>query len=155
MKSSTRALIWEQWRLAGVTALSLFGVATVLMAIMRAQYGWFMIHASDARNFSTGIAVGATLAAAAIFMLRFDTVGHLTAGFEKRLARLPVKTLPLVTIPFVTRLAYLVLLVFALALLHMAFFAEYPRLFFLLLPINLYAIAQAYAWSRKAVTGLD
>ncbi len=155
MKPATRALIWEQWRVAGVTAVTLFGVAFVLMTLMWVQYLRFQIHEGDARNISLSIAVGATLAAAAIFMLRFDTVGHLTAGFEKRLARLPVRTLPLVTIPFVTRLAYLVLLVFALALLHTAFFAESPRLFFLLLPINLYAMAQAYAWSRKAITGLD
>ncbi|MFP4502009.1 MAG: hypothetical protein ACLFTT_13485 [Candidatus Hydrogenedentota bacterium] len=163
MKSSTSALIWEQWRLAGVTALTLFGVAMPLMVILSGvlpNYYWSVTDARwlspiDAKLFCHATFLATALGAAVLFMLRFDGAGHLRASFDKRLARLPVKTLPLATIPFLTRLAFLTVLILALGGLYTLLLWEPLDLFSLLFPLVLYSIAQAYAWSRKAVTGLD
>ena len=54
-----------------------------------------------------------------------------------------------------TRLAFLALLIVALGSLYTLLLSESLGLFSLLFPLLLYAVAQAYAWSRKAITGLD
>jgi hypothetical protein len=155
MKPQTRTLIWEQWRVAGITALWMFCFSAPLMLLMWALFHLSAIHRYDAVNISMAVCVYATLTSAMVFMLRFDTAGHLTASFDQRLSRLPVRTWPLVSVPFVTRLAYLGLLLFSLVLLHWVLFGEWAETLWVLLPFTCYAIAQAYAWSRRAITGLD
>lgn len=156
MNAKYRALVWEQSRVAGVTAACCAALALLAMFVLWADAHWaHTIHKGDAREISGAMITYAALALAGVLTLRQAASGQLAPGFEPRHARLPVRTLPLVTVQFAVRLLSLLLLCAALSGAYYACFRVPPEPLALLLPVSVYLVAQAVAWSYRSVTGIS
>ncbi len=150
-----RALLWEQWRVAGVTALSIAATALLVMGCMYASYGPGYLNRSDAADAGIWGLYALSLMAVAALCLRQDAAGHLVFSFERRLARLPIRTGTLVSIIFAARFVAMAVMLLAAAVIYRLFFAAWPSAFALLLPLSCFALVQAFLWCRQAFTGLD
>jgi hypothetical protein len=149
-----RALVWEQARVTGVLAVGIFisGMVAQAPVLVGGRYGW--IDDSSSYHVPTICTLLAMAGAMLVFLLRQDVRGHLVLRYERRLARLPIDTLPLVVIPFIARIG-------ALVLLGVAFWAcrslfserEWKEAAYLIAPVSMFAILQALAWSRHSITG--
>lgn len=150
MNPKYRALIWEQSRVNGVLMLWYLITGVLLLILFRYED----VIAKDFRTWA-GIAVhGSAIFFALTSVLRQNVHGHLVADFEPRLARLPVNTFALVTIPFAARLLYLLLLCVLLSTAYLVLNGAPLPWTWMLLPLEIYVAAQALAWSHRSITGL-
>jgi hypothetical protein len=156
MNAKYRALVWEQSRVAGPAAAfcALFALLSMFF-LWAAAYRAYGIHVVDARSISEAMITYAALALGGVLTLRQAASGQLAPGFDPRHARLPVRTLPLVTVQFTVRLLSLLLLCAALGGAYTAFFRQRPETLSLLLPVSVYLVAQTLAWSYRSVTGIS
>jgi hypothetical protein len=147
-----RALIWEQTRVAGVLAVWCFFIGTMILLACRFAFG-IQLHPTTA-EFGRIPFLVITLGIAGCFVLRQDGGGHMVTTFEKRLARLPVRTLPLTSIVFFTRLAYLALACVALRWVNVWLFGAQDSfgLFYSVVPVSVYLLAQTIAWTHRSLT---
>lgn len=155
MNPKYRALIWEQLRVAGVLALWCAAVSALIIAFIWSQYYLFPgIQRPDALSASLLIYFATAMAFAALLVLRQDSTGQMRPGFEARHARLPINTLPLVTVQAATRLTCLLLLCGALLTLHGALYGETPSAFYVFIPVTIYLFAQTLSWCHHAMPGI-
>ena len=143
MNPKIRALLWEQFRVAGTLTLWIFTVVGLFL---------FFTTLSDYRllkgdDYDT-YAIFVIMALALLFLLRQNVAGHLDLKFEPRLSRLPVTNLPLALIPVGMRLVCLVLFYLALSALYWLLFRETISSDFLVYACTLYSVAQALLWTR-------
>ena len=143
MNPKIRALLWEQFRVAGTLTLWIFTVVGLFL---------FFTTLSDYRllkgdDYDT-YAIFVIMALALLFLLRQNVAGHLDLKFEPRLSRLPVTNLPLALIPVGMRLLCLVLFYIALSALYWLLFRETISSDFLVYACTLYSVAQALLWTR-------
>ncbi len=113
------------------------------------------VHWRDSASTSAEAYYLLTLLAAGMLTLRQDGAGHLSATFERRLARLPLSTRTLVTVLFSARLLAMAMLIAAAAICYRLCYGVWLEPFALTLPIVALALAQMLAWCRGAFTGLD
>lgn len=152
MKSPYRALIWEQARTAGILC-AIFGVISIFAVL----YGHFNYHVLG--NLSVSDILGTTVSAllalstviAAVLVSRQDVRGHIAVDFEPRLFRLPVPLPVVFSIVTGTRLLFLSMLIGLQSLLALTLpgFQITDHLFRALLPVYLFLILHASAWSYK------
>jgi len=148
--SRYQALIWEQNRVAVPAAGMCLLMGMMVLGVFRLVFG--MDHAD---NLPVTIYLFAALGTGAVLLLRNDPEGHLVTAFERRLARLPLKTPALVAAPLLIRLFYLALTCALLGLAYWGLFGSALSLNLLLLPITVFLLLQAYVWARHVVTGLE
>lgn len=154
MRGPMQALVWEQARVTGVLAVWIFVVALVAQVPVFLEYYLVWQRGSDYMELSNLCIGVALLGAVLVFLLRQDARGHLVTAYEQRLARLPVRTAPLVLVPLVARLLALAILAGGLWFVRWVLAPEHafdPA--WLLPPLLLYAIVQALSWSRHTITG--
>ncbi|MBI2431800.1 MAG: hypothetical protein HYV26_02905 [Candidatus Hydrogenedentes bacterium] len=144
MSSKYRALIWEQ----NVVAAKAAGMCLLMGLLVQVT----MLGTRDF-DMAAGMVTLTAIGTAIVLLLRQDIEGHLASTFERRLARLPLGTFGLVTIPLVTRLLYLSVVCVVLALANHLLHGEGLTANNVLLPLECYLIAQAYTWSRRSITG--
>lgn len=165
MHPKYRALIWEQARVAGVIAAWSLLVAAVFAAVQLLSSATGFLPSWTAREGTrVFLSFGAFLLTVPM-ALRLDVRGHLIAGFEPRLGRLPLRTLPLTAIPLFTRALFLFALsvcLWGLLLVMSVVFLHLHRLGYrtsdwpftrILVPVECYLLIQAVLWSWRSVKG--
>ena len=145
MNTKLQALLWEQNAVAGRVAGMWLLTGTCMLA-----YVSFDPYRKDFFEVVAMYCV-ATLGTATVLILRNDAVGHLVTSFERRLTRLPLNTFALVAVPLGIRFFYLCVVCGLLGLVAGVLNGEMLSLPILLLPLYLYLIAQAFAWSRRSL----
>lgn len=161
MNPKYRALIWEQRQVAGAITVACFLVAAALMVLLDVMDSpdrfprMSSIGNGDGPEISLYVAMAMSFLAALLCVLGLDARGHLTTGFDMRLARLPVATLPIVTIALVVRTIALLLMGLALWFVYAFLFEEVYPWYWILAAAEAYLILQALAWSRGVITGLS
>lgn len=154
MKNKYQALFWEQNRVAA-PAVGMCLLTGALVMLLTA-------YPMRDKDFGFGALLLTLLGGIGVLLLRNNHEAHLVAAFERRLARLPMHTSAIVTIPLLVRLAYLVVLSLALHGVYYVLYGEPIRfvihnepapLAFFMLPLTLYLAAQAVAWSGRTITG--
>lgn len=156
MNPKYRALIWEQGRVGGVLAVCLSFFSGLVMA-----FHWYLaywqhsITRGDAQETSLGAMLVAGILLSGIMILRQDTTGQLIPFFDARHTRLPIRTLPLVSILFFSRLLFLLFLCLAHLLLYRAAFKEMPPPLYVFLPLTIFLVAQTMSWCYRSITGIS
>ncbi len=153
MKTSTKALMWEQARICGVIVAWLVVVGSLVLSSL-----WMnitlknTIHALDLSIMALIVYMMITFLGALLLVLRTNTQGHLTFQFEPHHFRLPVATATLTRTIFLTRLLFMIMLCIILwVIVQSQSVVAFPS-WFLLLSILIYAILQALGWSYRTVT---
>ena len=143
MNPKIRALLWEQFRVAGTLTLWVFMVVGAFLFLTTlTQYRIMMGDDYEA------LADFLMLSLALLFLLRQNVAGHLDLKFESRLSRLPVTNPPLALIPVGMRMVCLVLFYLALSALYWLLFRQSISTDFLIYACTLYTVAQALLWTR-------
>jgi len=143
MNPKIRALLWEQFMVAGTLTLWVFTVVgSFLFFTTLTQY---RLLKGDDYDVLAGFLI---MSLALLFLLRQNVAGHLDLKFEPRLSRLPVTNLPLALIPVGMRLVCLVLFYLALRALYWLLFRETISTDLLIYACTLYTVAQALLWTR-------
>ena len=155
MRSAYRALIWEQSRVAGVIAAWCTVAGAGVIGVLWLQLALDSINRDLAIDFSWFVYLMTAGGAAVCLVLRFDANGNLVDGFEQRLKRLPVRTVPLATVPFLARFIAIAAMSVALMLLIVALYKAPPAHALLLVPLELFCVAVMVSWSRRAITGWE
>ena len=150
MKNKYQALFWEQNRVAAsAVGACVLGGMFVLFTM------WMSPGSLREDPFAKTFAVVTILGAGVVLLLRQDPEGHLVTAFERRLARLPLQTFALVSIPLIVRLGYLLAAsVVVHGLLYLLFDHVVSSALFLA-PLVAYLAAQAFTWSQRTISGLD
>ena len=150
MKSSYRALIWEQARTAGAICLLLGVLSCLLIALVHFLRHRHAITPADARDVWVMI-WGFSAIGAALIVSRQDGRGHITWGLDGRWFRLPMQMFPLFGIVIGARVVFLALLLGLQTLLSLTL----PRmsgeiiLIGVLAPVCVFGVIQALTWSWK------
>lgn len=143
MNPKIRALLWEQFRVAGTLTLWVFMI-TSLFLLNESMLSGRML----AKDEYPVLAGGVMMALSLLFLLRQNVVGHLDLRFEPRLSRLPLTNLPLALIPTGMRLVCIVSFYLAMNVLCWLLFRETISTDFLIYACTLYTVAQALLWTR-------
>ncbi len=152
MNPRQKALLWEQWRVAGILTLWCLGLCLALSFVLLLLYHSYFSH-PDYRWCMTywlnGWLTGLTL----LFLLRQNVAGHMTTRLEPRLARLPASSAMLTFIPLSTRATCLALYFVCLSAISLVFTGA--PLSWSALPVFLaaYLVLQAAAWAETIMLG--
>lgn len=156
MRSSVPALLWEQWRLTRWLMLLLLAIALSLHQLM-----WTLGHARLLRTTDLGV-VGDALVLASLglcmvfFALSFNDPKDLRLGFPRRLYRLPVSTVSLVSWGLLGRLAIATVQFAALFAIHHVYFGGFTRLSYapaMLGFLSLFLCLLAIVWATGGYSG--
>lgn len=150
MKSSYRALIWEQARTAGAICLLLGVLSCLLIALVHFLRHRNAITPADARDVWVMIC-GFSAIGAALIVSRQDSRGHITWGLDSRWFRLPVPMFPLFGIVIGARVVFLALLLGLQTLLSLTLprMTGHILLLCVLAPVCVFGVIQALTWSWK------
>ncbi len=152
MNPKTRALLWEQGRVAGVLTLWCLGLVLLSFLFFRWGHGFRDLYMY--RDFLIFWLYAPQAGLALLFLLRLNVSGHLDFRFEARLARLPVSTAMLTFIPLLTRVACLMAHFAGISLISWSFYGQFLSPMALVLTIMAYLVLQALVWTEKSAVYL-
>lgn len=152
MKNKTKALIWEECRVAGSITLA----CTVMGILVLASFRFFNsdIKLELGLTSDTLIVCGAPLLILFLLIFNSDYKGALHGGFSERILHLPIPTPVPVTISLITRTLFILLattLIFATTHLIYGEILSYQFIYGITL---LYIIVQFLDWARATLSGL-
>ncbi|NLV39622.1 MAG: hypothetical protein GXY15_00125 [Candidatus Hydrogenedentes bacterium] len=110
MNPKTRALVWEEARVAGSIAAAMLAVGVFILASLRVSHGFVQNPWNVLGDTARAVVILLPALTALLLVLGMGNSGQMRAGgFPRRLLRLPVRTRMLVTLALVSRTALLLL----------------------------------------------
>ncbi|MBI1317858.1 MAG: hypothetical protein GC168_02780 [Candidatus Hydrogenedens sp.] len=149
------ALAWEQLLVTGSVCAAAFGVNAAFAGVAGLSYASGGTSLGDARAMAgSGAVLLSMLIAIIASVARQNAAGELSLDFDPRLRRMPVYTLPLVSLVFFVRTGCLFLFAAVGAAQWYWFGSDFDpaALYFLLIA---YLVLQTIVWTRSGLTGIE